>query len=118
MLVYGIEPIQGDDGFMWMYDEFALTPAQANDGFRRAMEYMEYDESTWEDTLRGFAEKRAGIDITPGSASFDLLVNDLMFLYDTNMDGTLTTKEAYSELKKDLGLPDYDGITESAFKKV
>ena len=56
---------------MWMYNNYELTAAQANDGFRRMMDYMEYDESTSEDTLRGFVEKRAGIEIAPGSASFD-----------------------------------------------
>ena len=25
-LVYGVEPIQGEDSFDWMYDEFELTP--------------------------------------------------------------------------------------------
>ena len=68
--------------------------------------------------MTGWVANRAGIDITPGSATFEQLAQDLGFLYDTNGDGMLTTSEAYTELKKDMELPDYSGATESAFKEL
>ena len=80
--------------------------------------YAGYPEEEWNSRMTGWVSKRAGIDITPGSATFEQLAQDLGFLYDTNGDGMLTTSEAYTELKKDMELPEYSGATESAFKEL
>ena len=71
MPCYGVELFQGDDLFDYIYDGLLLTPELVHEGFTKALENMDIPESQYEGTLRGFVEKRAGNEITPGSASFE-----------------------------------------------